>query len=166
MSRGFVVIEIAIACVLLSLAIAALVPVFVLTIRSGENTHKLEASTYLSQELLEEIRLRKWDKNSGANPGYILTPSTFGVTSATDKTTITDVSGFNGWTESGARDPLNNPISAFSNYTRTVSVTYVSTATLAALPSLTTTSDFKQVTVCTFAVKSSSICLTTIIANR
>lgn len=168
MSRGFVLIEVTIAYVLLTVALLALLPVFILAIRAGKSTEQLQVSTYLSQELLEEIRLRKWDQNNAATPVHIDNPSATlgrdGAESATDKKTFNDIDDFNGWTEAAVKDPLNNPVPAFAAYSRAALVSYVD-SNLVVL-STPTTSDYKQVSVCTQTAKLSPICLTTVFTNR
>jgi type II secretory pathway pseudopilin PulG len=168
MSRGIVLIEVTIGYVLLTLALVVLLPVFILAVKAGKNTQQLQAATYLSQELMEEVRMRKWDQNSSATPGYVSNPTASPLgpeAGETDKTKFNDIGDFNGWTESPAADPLNHPLPAFASFSRSVAVAYVDPATLVVL-STPTTSDFKQVTVCTQAAKLSPICLKTVFANR
>jgi Tfp pilus assembly protein PilV len=167
MNRGIVLIEVTIAYLILTLALVTILPVFVLAIRAGKSTEQLQAATYLSQELLEEVRMRKWDENTASTPVHISnpTPSPLGPAAGeTDKTKFNDVGDFNGWTEPAVTDPLNNPVAAFSAYSRTVTVAYVDSSLV--VLSTPTTSDFKQVTVCTSAARRSPICLSTILANR
>lgn len=168
MSRGFILIEVTIAYVLLAVALVALLPVFIMAIRAGKSTEQVQTATGLSQELLEEIRLRKWDQNVGSTPGWIANPSTApGVDageSAANKTTFNDIDDFNGWTETGAKDPLNNALSAFTGYTRTVSVSYVDDGMV--VQSTPTVTAYKLVTVCTQTAKLHGICLKSLFTNR
>lgn len=168
MSRGFILVEVSVTYVLLTVALMALLPVFIMAIRAGKNTEQLQAATYLSQELLEEVRMRKWDQNVPAAPLYIVNVSTTlgrdGAESATDKNTFNDIDDFNGWAETGVRDPLNNPVPAFSAYARTVAVSYVDSSLVAL--STPATSDYKQVTVCTQTARLAPLCLKALFTNR
>lgn len=165
MSRGFVLVEVTIAYVLLVFALVSLVPVFIVAIRAGASTEQLQVATYLSNELLEEVRLRKWDERTPANEGHIAAPSALGVDgteSASDKTTFDDVDDFNGWTEPSAVDPVGRALPAFKSYRRAVTVAYV---TSAMAPSAAAT-DYKLITVCTRTAKISPACLNTLVTNR
>ena len=167
MSRGFVLVEVTIAYVLLTVALVALLPVFIMAIRAGKKTEQLQAATYLSQELLEEVRMRKWDEKTTSttrlhidNPSATLGPDA-GETS-TDKTTFDDIDDFNGWTETPARDPLNVALPDFTAFSRSVTVTYVDSSLAAAGG----TSDYKRVTVCSKTDKTQAFCLQTLFTNR
>lgn len=165
--RGFILVEISVAYVLLTVGLVALLPVFVMAIKASKSTEKLQVSTYLSQELLEEIRLRKWDQSSAATASYVATPTVIGIDAgetATNKLTFNDIDDFNGWTESPPRDPLNNTIPSFSGYTRSVTVAYANSSLV--VLSTPTTSDYKLVSVCTRTAATNSICLTSLFTNR
>jgi MSHA pilin protein MshD len=166
MSRGFILVEVTITYMLLTVALIALLPVFILAIKAGKSTEQLQTATYLSQELLEEVRMRKWDQNSSSTPGHVSNPSTSLGPDAgeTDKTKFNDVDDFNGLSENPPKDPLNNSLTAFSAYTRTASVNYVDSSMVAI--STPSTSDYKQVKVCTSTSRLSGICLTTLFTNR
>ena len=166
MSRGFILVEVSIAYVILTLAMAALIPVFILSIRAAKSAEKIQVCTYLSSELLEEVRLRKWDGRVQDLIPHVDAPSpTLGVDAgetATNKATFDDVDDFNGWSETGARDPLGTAIAEFKDYTRTVAVTYVD----ATLTPTVATNDLKRITVCTLTGKVGPICLNTLVSNR
>lgn len=165
MSRGFILVEVTIAYVLLVFALLALVPVFIIAIRAGANTEALQAATYLSNELLEEVRLRKWDERTAADGAHISAPSALGrdgVESAADKRTFDDIDDFNGWTEASAVDPVMRPLPAFKSYRRTVTVAYVTSAMAVSGP----TTDYKMITVCTRTAKIAPACLSSLVTNR
>ncbi len=165
--KGFLLVEVSVAYLLLTVGLVALLPVFIMAIKASKNTEQLQVSTYLSQELLEEIRLRKWDQAVPSTPAYIVTPTALGIDAgetATNKQTFNDIDDFNGWSESPPRNPLNISLPAFSAYTRTVSVSYANSSLVAL--STPTTSDYKLVTVCTKGTKTNSICLTSLFTNR
>src|SRR6185369_15507764 len=64
MSRGYVLMEVTVAYVILAFAIVSLVPAFVLALKANKNTEQIQMATDLSQELMEEIRMRRWDQNT------------------------------------------------------------------------------------------------------
>ena len=166
MSRGFLLVEVSITYVVLSLALVALVPLFILSIRANKKTEQLAVAGFLSQELLEEIRLRKWDQLTPSPSSRIASGSAvLGIDAgeiASDKTTFNDVDDFNGWSESPPTDPLMRPIPGFNAYTRTVTVAYVD-STLAASAAPT---DYKQVTACAAAPAMVPACVSTVLVNR
>lgn len=163
---GFVLIEVTIAYVILAFAITALVPVFMIAIKASKNTEQLQVATYLSAELLEEVRMRKWDERTTSTLAHIPAPSTVLGTdageTATDKRTFDDVDDFNGWTEAQAVDPVMRALPDFTAYRRTVTVAYVDSSMS---PSAATT-DYKMITVCTTTKKISPTCLSSLVTNR
>lgn len=162
---GFVLVEVTIAYVLLVFALVSLVPVFIVAIRAGASTEALQTATYLSVELLEEVRLRRWDERTPADNAHVAAPSVIGVDvgeSAADKRTFDDIDDFHGWTENGAFDPVMRALPAFKSYIRTVAVAYVD-STMSPSGGVT---DYKRVTVCTRTAKINPACLTTMVTNR
>ena len=168
MNRGFILIEATISYVLLAVALLAMLPVFILAIKTGKDTEQRQVATYLSQELLEEVRMRKWDQNTPTPHARILNPSSTlgpdGAEDALDKKSFNDIDDFNGWSETAVTDPLNNPVPEFAAYTRAVSVSYVDSNMV--VVSTPTTSDYKQVTVCTQTAKRPPLCLATLFTNH
>jgi Tfp pilus assembly protein PilV len=59
MTRGYVLIEAAISYVILTLALVALVPSFILGLKANKTSEKVQTAALLSVQLLEEIRMRK-----------------------------------------------------------------------------------------------------------
>jgi len=165
MSRGYVLMEVTVAYVILAFAIVSLVPAFVLAIKANKNTEQIQTATDLAQELLEEIRMRRWDENTPfPRTTYITAPSsTLGPEAGeTDKTLFDDIDDFNGWTESSVKDPLNNAVAAFAGFSRSVTVQYVDSSLAASAG----TTDYKKVTVCAQNSKIQPVCLSTIFTNR
>lgn len=164
--RGFILIEVTIAYVLLAVAIVALVPVFIVAIKAGTNTEQLQTATYLSVELMEEVKLRKWDElTDGSTNAHIAAPSAIGrdgTESATDKRTYDDIDDFNGWTESVPYDPVMRALTDFQEYRRTVAVSYVNSSMTASAAG----TDYKMITVCTRTAKITPSCLTSMVTNR
>jgi len=163
---GFILIEVTIAYVLLAVAIVALVPVFIVAIKAGTNTEQLQTATYLSVELMEEVRLRKWDERTDGNThAHIASPSTIGrdgTESATDKRTYDDIDDFNGWTEGVPYDPVMRVLTDFKEFRRTVAVSYVNSS----MASSAVVTDYKMITVCTRTAKITPACLTSMVTNR
>lgn len=165
MSRGFVLVEVSITYLILSLALVALLPVFILAIRAAKSTERIEVATQLSTELLEEIRLRKWDAATPKPHRHISTPGSLGIEKseiASDKRTFDDIDDFNGWREAPPLDPLMRPLTAFSAYSRDVTVRYVD----ANMNPASGPTDYKQVTACTQAAKMKPLCIDTVLTNR
>ena len=167
MSRGSVLVEVTVSYVILAFAIVAIIPAFVLALKANKNTEQIQTATDLSQELMEEIRMRRWDENTPFPRSTYITASstTLGPEAGeTDKTLFDDIDDFNGWTESAVKDPMNNAVAAFAGFSRSVTVGYVDSSLVAvASPG---TSDYKQVTVCAQNSKIRPVCLSTIFTNR
>lgn len=158
-------VEVTIAYVLLVFALVSLVPVFIVAIRAGANTEALQTATYLSVELLEEVRLRKWDERTAADDAHIPAPSAIGVDGTedpADKRDFNDIDDFDGWTENGVYDPVMRALPDFKSYIRTVAVAYVDSS-MAPSGSVT---DYKLITVCTRTAKINPACLSTLVTNR
>lgn len=162
---GYALLEVAVANVMLTVALACLVPVFAMGLKSYKKTEKIQAAAMLAAELLEEVRLRKWDENTPASGVYTGTYSTIGrdgTESATDKTQYDDVDDFNGWTENGVKDPLNRSVSGFTDVVRTVTVQYVD-STLAVVAGPT---DYKKITACVQVPNRDNVCLYALVTNH
>lgn len=163
---GFIVIEASLTTFLIATAGVALVTVYFVTLRASTNSEYTTLASNLSLRLMEEVRMRKWDERSPVPSNYTRRRSSIGVdggeTSA-DKTTFDDIDDFNGWKESPPLDPMMRVIPGFSVFSTSVAVRYVSPTTLA--PSGGTT-DFKQISVCTWTAKRKSVCLDTLITNH
>lgn len=163
--EGYLLIEASITCLIISLSLVALVPMFILSLRANTKTEQVKVATQLSVELLEEIRLRKWDQKTPSPPQSIALGSAIGVDSgetASDKRTFNDIDDFNGWSESPPMDPLMQPLSNFSGYSRNVTVSYVD----AGMNPNAGPTDYKEVTVCTQRSGMSPACLSTLFTNR
>lgn len=166
--RGYMMVEALLTAAVIGIALTALVSVTAMTVKANLNSEAANVSAYLSQKLLEEIRLRKWDERTPTPPRLTRNRSAIGtdggVESATDKTTYNDIDDFHGWTEAPPRDPMMRATTGFSLYSSSVSVSYVNTATLATETNSRT--DYKRVSVCSWLKNRKSICLITLITNR
>lgn len=165
MSRGFILIEASISYIVLSLALVALVPMFILSMRANKASEKVAVATHLCQELLEEVRLHRWDEATPAPAVHIAAGGALGVDAgetASDKRTFDDVDDFDGWTESPPQDPVMRPLAAFATYSRSVAVGYLN----ASFQPAGAPTDLKRVSVCATALKMKPVCLDTILTNR
>lgn len=159
-------VEVALSCLILTLAVAALVPSFLVILKGNVRTAKLMTAKGLTTELLEEVRLRKWDENTPLPISYASSPvGTLGIDgaeSASDKRTFDDLDDFNGWVEASPLDPVMRALPAFPKYRRTVAVAFVTSA----LAVSGTATDYKRITVCTTPEGMSAVCQSTVLTNR
>jgi len=163
--RGFVLVEASVAYIVLSLALVSLLPLFILSIRANKYTEIVKVSTQLSVELLEEIRLRRWDESTPLRAKAIPSGAAIGLDAdeaSNDKRTFDDIDDFNGWSEGAVVDPVMRPIPEFAAYSRSVEVMYVD----ANMKSAQEITDFKQVRVCTKGRERDPLCIDTLFTNR
>jgi Tfp pilus assembly protein PilV len=168
MSRGYILVEASVAYSILGMALVALIPLFILCFRSSQETSHIAASTQLSAQLLEEVRVRRWDSATGQPPQAVASPSaTLGCDpgeSPGDKRTFNDIDDFQGWAERQPLDPGMEPVAGLEGYSRTVAVDYVTpTSPDTVSPSPT---DLKRVIVCSQWRRSAPVCVQTLFANR
>lgn len=165
MKRGFILVEASVTYVVLALALVALMPLFILSIRAAKNARRVAVATHLSVELLEEVRLRRFDEATPTPSAAIATPGALGLDAgetAADKAGFDDIDDFNGWSEAPPKDPVGRVLGAFPSYSRSVTVRYVS-SDLSVSGSPT---GYKQVTACTLAPSMKPVCLDTLVTNR
>lgn len=148
-AAGFILIEATVVYFLAAVVVVSVASVYLLAHKAGKRTQDTLLAAQLAAELLEEVRLRRFDETTpAARPGYpAYALSALGPDageSAADKRTFDDVDDFQGWSESPPQDPVLRAVAGLSGWQRTVSVGYV-TAALAASGSPT---DYKRVTVC------------------
>ena len=169
MSRGFILVEASVVYVILSLALVALLPLFILCFRATQNTSYIMTATQLSSELLEEVRLRKWDQRTSWPPQAVSSGSPHlgpdpGETPG-DKRSFNDVDDFDGWAEKPPLGPAMEPMPfGFAAYSRSVKIEYVNPDN-PDQPSSSPT-DYKRATVCAQSKTSSPVCLQTLFTNR
>lgn len=123
-NRGFTFIEVILAIVLLAIIMPGLLYVFVNTTVTASNADALPIATTLGNDLMEDIKSRKFDeldsKSASGNWSAPLGADTGEIT--TDKTTFDDVDDFNGWTQNFGSD--------FPGYNASVTVSYVASNNL------------------------------------
>lgn len=163
---GFILMEAVVTFLILSVAIVALIPLFSMAIKSNRKSEQTLVAVHLAQELMEEIKLRKWDQGTPSRmPGLIAAPGRLGVEAfedKADKATFDDIDDFDGWTEDPPKDPIMRPLSDFNGYQRTAAVKYVGADFT---PSVVPT-DFKQATVCVKYQNAIQTCLERIFTNH
>lgn len=120
---GFTVIEIVLAITTLAIALPPLLHIFAETAVTGAKAAILPTANLLGNELMEEIKSRKFDelsaKSASGNWSTALGPD---AGESGNKALFDDVDDFNGWTQGfGASYP---------NYTASVVVSYVSSSNL------------------------------------
>ncbi len=120
--RGFTLVEIVLALLILAISFPPLMRLFAEVTVSGIQTESLSVAGGLAQEVMEEIRSRKFDeleaKDSQGNWSTTLATDA-GEPSVAD---FDDVDDFNGWQTNFAPN--------FSDYTATVAVDYVASNNL------------------------------------
>jgi Tfp pilus assembly protein PilV len=162
---GFILVESAITYIVLVVGIMALAPLFAMMVKGNEKTQYVKTATQLSQELMEEVLIHRWDEKTPTPAAYVAAGSAIGIDSgetAADKRTFDDIDDFNGWAESSVKDPMLQPVAGLTDYARQVSVYYVdATNTLVAGPT-----DYKQVHVCTTHTRMAPVCLDALATNR
>jgi MSHA pilin protein MshD len=163
---GFLLVEASLASAILGLALVTLVPTFLLSIKASKAAEQTKVSAQLSSELIEEIRLRRWDELTPLPVKAIATGSAaLGVEtgeSAADKRTFDDIDDFNGWTENPLVDPMMQAVSGFTGYSRSVTVRYVT----AGMATSATATDYKLVHVCTQSPRRAAVCIDTLFTNH
>jgi hypothetical protein len=160
---GVTLAEVLIAGFILTLVVTALLPLFLHGMRVSKNSVHAKVSTQLAEELLEEVRLRRWDELTPTPPRAV---GGFGVVGTddgedpADKRTFDDVDDFNGWREAPPTDPVMRPLPGFEDYHRSVAVGFFSVA------GATVPANAKQLTVCAGWSTERDACLKTVVANR
>lgn len=161
-AKGFSLIELIMAMVILGIALFPLLKLFGDMTVMGNNPEDTMSQSMLAQELLEEIKSHRFDELVDVD-GSGNWSSSLGVEGAevsTNKSTFDDVDDFNGFTEVMA--------SPFTGYTRTVSVGYVAgndLDTVLAIPSPITndwTPNFKRIAVTVSSSSGNTLTVSTV----
>jgi prepilin-type N-terminal cleavage/methylation domain-containing protein len=120
MKKGFTIIEIVMVIIILGIAMPSIIQGLYNAI-----TFNVTASTYsegngVGEELMEEIKARRFDEKNLRTPPppYWSTIGVDGGENPSDKSTFDDIDDYNGWTDT------------VSNYSRTVTVFYVTSSDL------------------------------------
>ena len=147
---GFTLIEIVLVIVVAAVAIPSIMLLFSESVRGSAEVHQLGTASRLAQDLMEEIRTRRWDENSPDGGGWTSSPSaTLGVVDAGETTRVRyddvdDYAAIIG--QSPPRDALDQVMSEYPGYARSVVVEYVDDAFLPPTDP-TVLTDHKRITV-------------------
>ena len=143
--RGVTLIDLIITIIILAIAVPPMVGVFITSTRNSTFGVTMARANYLASNLMEEIRSKRWDENTGAASLPLVSES--GETRAT----YDDVDDFNesdgtGLDESPPKDSQGANMSGYTGFRQQVSVCYVAdTAVNTCLGS--GTSNYKKITV-------------------
>ena len=128
--KGYTLVEIMIAMVVLVLGLIPLVKLIGDSLVATSDLGSRSVANELAQDLLEEIKQRKWDENAGVD-GFTTTLSAIGLDgeTATDKTTFDDIDDYNALqgtnVEKPPKDASNTAMPQYSKFTRSVRVRYM-----------------------------------------
>lgn len=116
--KGLTLIEVILTILILGVAIPPLLMVFSENAVTGAKSAKLPTANVLANELMEEVRARKFDELAAKSASGNWSGS-MGIEAgeqALNKATFDDVDDFNGW---------NQSFTGFADYTASVTVSYV-----------------------------------------
>ncbi|MDD5217007.1 MAG: prepilin-type N-terminal cleavage/methylation domain-containing protein [Candidatus Omnitrophica bacterium] len=139
-SRGFTLVELIITSVILGFVLLSLVQLLGNLSKLGQGGNSRNKQTIIAQELMEDIRGRRFDEfvsKSGSN--WSTTLGTNSGESSSNKSSFDDVDDFNSWTEN-----LGAP---YTGYTTSVAVCYVNSSNLNTCVASSPTTEFKLVQV-------------------
>jgi MSHA pilin protein MshD len=120
---GYTLIDLILAILLMGFALGGLIILFFnLSVGSIHGKYRATANL-LAQELVEEIKSKKFDEKAAPSGGvWSTTLGVDGGESSSDKTTFDDVDDFDGWNEALT--------GAFSGYSRQAAVSFVDSSAL------------------------------------
>ncbi|MFA5779004.1 MAG: prepilin-type N-terminal cleavage/methylation domain-containing protein [Elusimicrobiota bacterium] len=163
--NGYTLVEIMIAMVVLVLGLIPLVKLIGDSLVATSDLGSRSVANELAQDLMEEIKQRKWDEGAvadGSTPAGSRSPFPFtqdATENWTNKTSFDDIDDYNlgstgndwGWTETPPRDASNAPLPQYSKFTRSVRVRYMAyttlTPTTGRFDEVAGPTDHKQITV-------------------
>lgn len=162
--RGILLVESTVAFAVLAAAFVAVIPLTAAVMKVDQAAREIAVAGLLSQELLEEVRLRRWDettpKGGRAASGTALGPDA--GESASGKSGFDDVDDFSAWEEDPPSDPIGRALPRLAGYRRTVDVAYLDDDLAVAA----STTPFKRARVCTARAGMRPVCLDALFANR
>lgn len=159
---GFTLVEIILVVVVAAIAFPPLMMVFTETVRRRADANLMGTASRLAEDLMEEIRTRKWDETSPDGGGRTSSPSAvLGAEAGEARASYDDVDDFAAITnQSPPRDAVNTVMDGLSGYTRSVAVEYVDDA----LASAAGPTDHKKITV-TVSCAAGGVELVTVVSN-
>lgn len=170
--KGFTLIELVIIIVIVALAIPPLMKMVSEGTQKSGDSELVSTATILAQDLMEEIKSKRWDENSPITGGTIVDASKtypLGAEEAS-RTGYDDVDDYDGLANNPPNDAHGNPINDYTGFTRSVNVIYVAEANLntdnpGVLPNPPVESDYKRIDV-TVSWSTGSINLVTVVSNQ
>ena len=132
-ARGVTLVELIILLVVASIAIPGLMVMFIEGVRNSANAQLNTVAAGLAQELMEEIKMKRWDENSPIPPGTASVNTTFGLLDgetrcdpvACSPNYFDDIDDYDGLDNSPPQNPHGAPLAAYASHRRTVDVCYV-----------------------------------------
>jgi MSHA pilin protein MshD len=137
--RGITLIDLIITIIIIAIAVPPMVGVFITNTRNSTFGVTMARANHLASNLLEEIRSKRWDENTGA------ASATLGPDSET-RATYDDVDDFHGLNETPPKDSLGTTMSGSTGFRQQVSVCYVANTDLNTCLG-SGTSNYKKITV-------------------
>jgi MSHA pilin protein MshD len=166
--NGITMVELMMAVTIILLVIIPLTKVLFSSMKGAMSFGDANKAVQLSQDLMEEIKQKKWDENEPVGGGQTPTPySALGIDNSTmgldgihqenavappvavwdGKANWDDIDDYNGLTESPPRDVRNIIIPNAEKFTRRVTVRYVNVPDGGAITAAGGTTDYKEVVV-------------------
>jgi MSHA pilin protein MshD len=127
--RGFTLIELVILIGVVSIAMTAIMTVYVNVVRHSADPYPAKQALAIAEGLLEEAQLNSYSTQPGA--GWPSTP----------RSNYDDVSDYNGYTSTGYKDINDNPVTSLAafNVAMTVATTTLNGVATAKLITVTVT---------------------------
>jgi len=138
--RGVTLIDLILVIIITSLAVPPMVALLSHVTRESTFGVAVTRANHLASTLLEEVRSKRWDENTGA------ASATLGSETGETRATYDDVDDFHALDESPPKDSLGTTISGVTGFRQQVSVCYVANTDLNTCLG-SGTSNYKQVTV-------------------
>lgn len=135
-NKGLTLIEIMLAITILLMAIIPLMKMLGDSLRGAQTFSDISIATQLAQDLMEEIKSRRWDENTPAD-GSETTVYSFPLGPDGGEPPYDDIDDYH-----NATTPYDI---VDGKYTRSVSVTYVNVPDAGAITPVAGTSDFKRI---------------------
>jgi MSHA pilin protein MshD len=138
--RGVTLIDLIITIIIVAIALPPMVGIFITSTRNSTFGVSMARANHLASNLLEEIRSKRWDENTGA------ASATLGSESGETRATYDDVDDFHGLNESPPKDSQGMTMSGSTGFRQQVSVCYVAGSDLNTCLG-SGTSNYKQIAV-------------------
>ena len=123
---GFSYIEVLMAVMILALALIPLLSQFYIGFQGNINAEIVTQATDLADELLEEIKVKRFDENKF--PDEPVSAGSLGVDFGEDnnnRSTFDDIDDYNNWSKNPPQELDCTVLTNFNDFTRSVSIQYV-----------------------------------------